>query len=307
MLKRGTTTIASEPPAGLAAVALAAAFWALGATVASDLFASGVSPFELAEARAMVAMIGLGLLPASWRPRQRSISPLKTLAFGLSLALVNLTYYFAIDRLAVAVAIVLEYTAPVLVIAWAALIARRSPSREVRIAVVAAVTGVILVSGPLTGGGGSVDGLGIAMGLAAAFFFAIYTVLSEDTGAAFGPLGTMFRGFVIASAFWILFQIPQGWPETIFVADRIPKVLFVGLGGTLLPFLLYVWGIGRVRAERAAIAATLEPPIGGVIAWVWLGQTLSPGQVAGGLLVIGAILLLNRRPRSDPSPFAPEP
>lgn len=307
MLKRGSTTVTSEAPAGLVAVALAATLWALGATVASDLFASGVSPFELAQARAIVAMIGLGLLPGSWGPRRAPISPVKTLAFGLSLALVNLTYYLAIDRLAVAVAIVLEYTAPVLVIAWAALIARRPPSREVRISLVAAVAGVILVSGLLTGGVGNVDGLGIAMGLAAAFFFSIYTVLSEDTGAAYGPLSAMFRGFVIASAFWILFQIPQGWPETLFAADHIPKVLFVGLGGTLLPFLLYVWGIGRVRAERAAIAATLEPPIGGVIAWVWLGQTLSPGQIAGGLLVIGAILLLNKQPRTDLSPFAPEP
>jgi drug/metabolite transporter (DMT)-like permease len=307
MRKRGSPTVTAEAPAGLAAVALAAGLWALGATVASDLFASGVSPFELAEARAVVAMIGLALLPGSWAARRGPIAPTRTLAFGLSLALVNLTYYFAIDRLAVAVAIVLEYTAPVLVIAWAALVARRPPSREVVAALVAAVSGVILVSGLLAGGVGTVDGLGIAMGLAAAVFFSIYTVLSEDTGAAFGPLGAMFRGFVIASAFWVLFQIPQGWPSTLFESDHIPKVLFVGLGGTLLPFLLYVWGIGRVRAERAAIAATLEPPIGGVIAWVWLGQTLTVGQIAGGLLVIGAILLLNKRPHLDPSPFAPEP
>lgn len=142
---------------------------------------------------------------------------------------------------------------------------------------------------------------------AAAVFFSIYTVLSEDAGAAFGTIGAMFRGFVIASVFWVLFQIPRGWPSTLTDVDTVPKVLFVGIGGTLLPFLLYVWGIGHVRAERAAIAATLEPPLGGLIAWVWLGQTLLPAQIAGGLLVIGAILLLNTCAARATPEFAPEP
>lgn len=120
MHKRDDETLSSEAPAGLAAIAVAAGLWALGATVASDLFASGVSPLELAEARALVATVGLALalLPQSWRRPRAPLPRLKLLAFGLSLALVNLTYYVAIDRLAVAVAIVLEYTAPVLVVAW---------------------------------------------------------------------------------------------------------------------------------------------------------------------------------------------
>nr|MBA2599573.1 hypothetical protein [Actinomycetota bacterium] len=154
MHKRDDATLSSEGPAGATAIARGGRLMGPGATVANDLFASGVSPLELAEARALLAMVGLALLPQSWRRRR----------------------------------------APLL------------------ISLMGAVPGVILVPGLLAGDVGVADGLGIAMGLAAAVFFSIYTVLSEDAGAAFGSIGAMFRGFVIGSAFWVLFQIPRGWP-----------------------------------------------------------------------------------------------
>ena len=66
----------------------------------------------------------------------------------------------------------------------------------------------------------------------------------------------------------------------------------MGLGGTLAPFLLFVWAVGHVRAARAAIAATLEPVLAAIVAWSWLGQALSLQQVAGGVLVIAAVTRL---------------
>jgi DME family drug/metabolite transporter len=82
-------------------------------------------------------------------------------------------------------------------------------------------------------------------------------------------------------------------------------VLFVGLAGTLSPFLLYVWGIRRVRAERATIAATLEPVLAALFAWVLLDQSLGPMQISGGVLVCAAVVLLQTRRREPVR--APEP
>jgi drug/metabolite transporter (DMT)-like permease len=48
-----------------------------------------------------------------------------------------------------------------------------------------------------------------------------------------------------------------------------------------------------VAAERASIAATLEPVLAATVAWVWLGQALGPAQIVGGALVLGAVLSLN--------------
>jgi drug/metabolite transporter (DMT)-like permease len=286
------------PVAGLLAISLAAALWAIAAVVADSLFSDGVEPFQLTEARVVIGMVGLGLA-GGYRPSERRIHPVKLVAFGLSIALVTATYYGAIDRLKVAVAIVLQYTAPVVVVAWAALVRRRLPQRLLFFCLVAAVVGVVLVSGLLIGGAGEVDVLGVMFGLASAVFFATYTLLGDEAGPAYGPLGAMFRAFAIATVFWVGVQAFAGWPEALFDPDNIPRILFVGVAGTLIPFLLYVWGIQRVRAERAVIAATLEPVLAALVAWVFLDESLSPIQLVGGALVIAAVVTLQSRRGAD--------
>ena len=273
-----------------------------------------MGPLELVEARAFVATIGLSAFAfvaprrtssGSRNPtsvsadRRRSGSKrtafVATVALGFALALVNLAYYLAIDRLAVAVAIVLQYSAPALVVIWGAVVARRPPSRPVVLALIGAMTGIVLVSEVLSGNFGQVDLFGIVMGLASAVLFASYTLLSEPAAATYGPVGVILRAFAIASLFWLIVQIPRGWPENLFEPANIVPVLVVGIGTTMAPFLLYVWGVSRIRAERAAIAATLEPVLAALFAWVWLGQSLSIMQFAGGGLVVASVVSLQTR------------
>jgi drug/metabolite transporter (DMT)-like permease len=276
---------------GLAAIAAAALLWAAGGVVASDLFDAGITPAELTEARVVVAAAGLLLLPAARRrPESPGLRPLAGLA--LSLAFVTATYYLAIERLEVAVAIVLQYTAPVLVVLWVALGARRRLLPNVWLASAGAFLGVVLVSELLLGEVGRVDSLGIVFGLASAVLFASYTLFSERAGEIYGAPGAMLRAFALAALIWVAYQVPNGWPVELLDGGNLIPVLFVGVGGTLAPFLLFVWAVQRVRPERAAVVATLEPLFAAVIAWAWLGQTLSAMQVAGGLLILGSVLWL---------------
>lgn len=288
---------------GLLAIALAAALWAIAAATARSLFDRGVEPIELAEARSVLAALGLAFLPQARRSApQRSLWPV--IALGVSIALVNAVYYMAIARLDVAVALVLQYTAPALVVGWVAWQKRAAPSAEVAAALAVTFVGVVLVSGLLDSGVGKINAVGIAFGLASSLFFATYTLLSERAGAAFGVLGALLRGFVAATLMWVAFQIPRGVPTELFDPANLPLVLFIGLVGTLAPFILYLWGVQQVRAERAAIAATLEPVLAGVIAWIWLGQLLTPLQIAGGALCLGGVVALQIRRRTV---HAPEP
>jgi DME family drug/metabolite transporter len=149
----------------------------------------------------------------------------------------------------------------------------------------------------------NLDLVGLAAGLASAALFAGYTLLSEQTGMVYGPLGALRRAFTAASCFWIAAQFFRGWPGELFALENSAAVLFVGVMGTLAPFSLYLWGVGRIRAERASIVATSEPVLAALFAWVLLGQTLSAMQIAGGLLVIAAIVTLEIRTRARaPSP-----
>ena len=295
MPSRDTTAPPSSTLPGYAAVVGAAALWAVSAVVARRLFDEGISAVELTESRALVAAAGFALVPGAWRSRPERARTNGLVALGVALALVNATYYVAISRIPVAVALVIQYTAPALVVAWAAVAARRAPASEVVVALVAAIVGVVLVVELVSGAVGRMDGVGVLMGVASAFFFAAYTLLAERTGALYGSSGAMLRGFAVASVLWVAFQAPRGFPHELVDPSNVPEVLYVGVAGTLAPFFLFAWGVARVRAERAAIAATLEPVIAAVVAWAWLGQSLSVSQLVGGALVIGAVAFLQLR------------
>lgn len=298
----------SDPPSsgpllGLGAVALAATLWAVAAAMARTLFDDGVEPLELVQARAYISALGLALLPAAWkRPETGNLR--LAIALGLAIALVNAFYYVAIQRLAVAVALVLQYTGPAIVVAWIALRTRKRPAPEILAALVATFAGVILVSELLAGDIGSLNLIGIACGFGSAVMFATYTLVSERTGDYYGVIGALFRGFVAASLVWIAFQVPQGLPSALWDDGHLPRVLFVGIAGTLAPFLLYLWGVERIRAERAVIAATLEPVVAGVVAWLWLQQVLSIMQLIGGLVIVVAVASLQIKRARPEAPIA---
>ena len=280
---------------GLAAIAVAATMFAIAGAVAANLFDAGVTPVELAQVRAAVAFVGLLLVPAARRGRGRGLVPRVVLLHGTSLALVTVSYYIALDHLTVAVAIVFQYTGPAMVVSWTAIKARRWPSLRILLCLVMAVAGAALISEIASGRLGSLNLVGVAAGLGSAVLFASMSVLSEISADVFGPLGATLRAWGVAVVLWALYGLAVRWPERALDVELLPQVLFVSIFGTLAAFLLYVWGIERVRAERASIALTLEPVVAAAVAWVWLAQSLSAVQMAGAALVISAVVALPRR------------
>jgi len=278
---------------GLLAIALAATLWAIAAITARQLFDAGVAPFHLALGRSAIAALGLGAISLGrsdfrWRMNGR------VLALGLSLGCVTATYYVAIARISVSAAVVIQYTAPALVVLWTAWRNRKRPSWVVAIAVLLALVGVALVSG-LGDQSLRLDGIGLIAAGLSALFFSSYTLLSESLVDQLGATGVMFRGFLISSLFWFACLLPQGIPVDLLQPAYLPGLLFVGIGGTLVPFSLMCWGIQQMSAERGAIAATLEPVLAALFAWLWLHQALSLTQILGGLLVLAAVTALQSK------------
>jgi drug/metabolite transporter, DME family len=279
----------SQNSLGMLAIVLTVVAWAIAANVANSLFLLGVQPFELAGASAAIATFGLAILDSFiGRSHAKPIDPQQ---FALGLILVGLVGadYLAIQRLPVAVAIVLLFTAPILVVLWSAFTSRRLPSQSVLVALVLSVCGVILVSNLLASNVEQINWFGILIGLMTAVFFAAYIVLSEQVSVTKETIGVMLKTFAVASLFWISYQLTQGIPWTLLAPENILKVIYVGIAGNLFPYLLFFWSIQRVQAQRAAIAATLEPLVAGVLAWVWFGQTLTLMQIIGGIFIIVAV------------------
>ena len=76
-------------------------------------------------------------------------------------------------------------------------------------------------------------------------------------------------------------------------------IAYIAVLGTLVPFGLYLEGVGLIRSNRASVTATLEPITGGIVAYLFLGEGLQPMQILGGLLVIAAVVILQFRQEQD--------
>jgi drug/metabolite transporter (DMT)-like permease len=292
---------------GYAAVSTAAVLWAIGGAFASYLIDDGASFVELTEARAWITalVLGIALLVRSDRSRKPGrVAVPWVVVFGLSIAAANFTYYASLSRLPVAIAITVQYTAPGLVVAWTSLFERRRPSARVVLALVGAMVGVALLAElPLVIAEGELrlDGLGLAMAGTSAFAFAIYMLTGERVGRALGTQRAVLRGFIVASALWLVVQVARGRPDTLLDARFTTGVLFLAFATTIAPFVLFVWGLERIRATDAGIVSTLEPLTAAVIAFVWLDQSLSGWQIAGAMLVlvgIGVVQMDRPAPRS---------
>jgi len=295
---------------GYLAVAGAAALWAFGGTYARTLIDRGASPLEITEARAWIAAAGIGALVMLRRRvarTRREPVPAGTVAiFGLSIAAANYTYYKAIASLPVAVAIVVQYTAPALVVLWLAGVRHTRPSQRVVIALVLAMGGVALLAElphVIATGHTRLSPAGFLAAGVSAIAFSAYILLGERIRQALTPEDALFRGFLVASVFWLVIQLFRGTPHTLTSGRFLPGVVIIGVVSTIAPFLLFIWGLGHVGASRAGIVSTLEPLSAALLAYVWLSQTLTTLQLAGGAMVIAGVAIV----QAEQTQAVPEP
>lgn len=263
--------------------------FALGGNLARYMLDDGVSALRLSQLRSAGSLVLLALGLALTRPDLMRVrrDDLPQLAFlGVcGLALVHATYYAAIDRLEIGVALVIQYTAPLLLLLWLRFRHGRRLAPSLWGAVALSISGCALVVRAYDPG--SLDGLGILYAAGAAVTFAIYLVASERSGQRYEPVTTLLWAFAFATLFWAVVQ--PWWSFPFGDVD-----IWLGLGvifiGTLLPFICVVGALRHLPAPRVAVAATLEPVLAALFAWRLHDEHLTLVQLVGGALVLGAVL-----------------
>jgi drug/metabolite transporter (DMT)-like permease len=271
----------------------AALLWAISATVGKDLLAAGVSAVGIAQVRSLVAAAALAVWLAvsdRRRPTIRRSDVLPLLGLGaLALAGTEIAYFMAIERLHVAVAILLQYLSPVLVLAFSAAVLRERLTAPKILAAAAALCGCFLVAG-----GGEIAALeanlgGVAWGLAGAVGFAAYILGSEHLVRRLSPWTVLLYAFAFAGAACVALDPTLSGLAAARDPLRWGQLAYIAVLGTALPFGLFLMGIERIGASRASITAVSEPVFAAVVAFAFLGEALGPWQIAGGLLVLAAV------------------
>jgi drug/metabolite transporter (DMT)-like permease len=205
----------SRESLGLAAVLLSALLWAASANVAESLYASGVGSLQVAGAESVIAAICL----FAWRLKRRggrartTLSIRQRLLLGTSLTLMVTTYYGAIEMLEVGSAVVLHYSAPVLVVLWTLLRMRQPPKFKVTASLGLAAIGILLVTQLLVTGFGTLNPAGVMVALASAAFLAAYTLLSDAAIRTATPLEVTTETFLWAAPLSVVAFLGGAHPQ----------------------------------------------------------------------------------------------
>ncbi len=248
----------------------------LGAALATTLFA------ELGPSGAVLLRTGFAaiILVGIWRPRvpRRASEPVRdAVALGLVLAGMNLSFYAALDRIPLGIAVTLEFTGPFAV----AVAGSRRASDLLWVAMAAA--GILLLS-PLHG---SLDGPGVAFALAAGACWGAYIVLAARVGSAFAGG----RGLALAMAVAAIVLAPVGvvgGGGALTHLDLLATGLAVAVLSSAIPYSLEIEALRRIRKGTFGVLMSLEPAVAALVGLVALGQGLAPTEVAAIALVVAA-------------------
>ena len=258
---------------------------ALAATLFDDLGASGTSALRLGFA----ALLMLVVVRPAVRGREPGALRLVAL-FGLCLGAMNYTFYEALDRIPLGVAVTIEFAGP---LAVAVITSRRR--LDLVWAALAAV-GIVLLADP---GGGSLDGVGVAFALAAATFWGLYILLAQAAGQRFEGA----QGVALAMAFAALVPLAPGIAQA--GSDLLdPELIALGAGVALLssviPYTLETEALRRLPANVFGILMSLEPAVAALAGLVVLGQDLGVRElVAIGFVVAASVGVSRLQPPAE--------
>jgi len=285
-------------------VVLATLLWGVSGSSSKFLFHSGISAFQLVQLRISIAAAALFLWllvrhPALLRIDRRDI-PYFIILGAVAMAAVQFTYLFAISRIHVAAAILLQYLAPSIIALYSVIIVHEKMQATTVVAVIGATVGCYLVVGAYNLDFFGMNIVGILAGLGAAVSFAWYTIQGEYGMRRYDPWTVLFYAVFFAAVVWNLLQPPLASFRESYSLVQWGWILYVAIMGTLFPFGLYFQAVSLIRSTHASITATLEPIVAGIISYLYLDEIMAPLQILGGALVIASVVLLQIRPQKDP-------
>jgi drug/metabolite transporter, DME family len=221
----------------------------------------------------------------------------------LGVAASNYFYYLAIQRTNVATAIIVQYTAPVWVLLYAVARGQQKPTGRRVGAVGLAMAGIALVIGVFGGHGLRLDVIGLLAGLLAAFSFAFYNVGGHSVLTRHDRWVVLLYTTGSASLFWLAVNPPWKVAAARYSGEQWLFLLLFSLLSVLAPFALYFAGLQHLEPTRAIVVSCLEPVFSIVIAAAALGEIMHPSQVAGIVLVLAAIVVVQRSDRQSAHPM----
>ncbi|MCP3098531.1 EamA family transporter [Myxococcus sp. K15C18031901] len=268
------------------AVAIPLLLAAMGSIQVGASIAKGLFPMVGAQGTTALRLVFSSLiLLAFWRPWRHRLTRQELRAivvYGASLGVMNLTFYLALARIPLGIAVAIEFTGPLAV----AILSSRRPIDFVW--ALLAIAGVLLIL-PLSGASGTLDWVGVAWALVAGTCWALYILFGQKAGASVHGGTAASLGMLVAA----LVAVPVG-VASAGTALLNPSLMLPALGiailSSALPYSLEMFALKKLPTRTFGILMSLEPALGALAGRVFLAEQLSVTQwVAVGLIISASV------------------
>jgi drug/metabolite transporter (DMT)-like permease len=301
----------THPFTGYALYLSAALLFAFNGTVAKSILLTGIDPARLSQLRVtgafLVLLVYVALRnPSALRLTKKEIPML--IAYGiLGVAGTQYLYFVSLTYLPVSVALLIEFTAPVMIALWFRFAWKEPTKKSVWVALGMALAGLALVAQVWLGF--ALNAIGVLAALGAAVSLSIFYILGDKQLRMENPrdpVSLTMWGFAAASLFWFVAQPWWAFPWDALSGNSEPlsdanislpiwvMASWMILLGTVIPFSLALASMKYLRASQASTVGLTEPLFATMIAWILLGESLSVTQIIGGALILLGVFIAER-------------
>ncbi len=277
----------------------------LNASTTKILIGSGISAANLVLFRCLAVVIIAGLILVIRNPGQFKLTPREVpffTVFGVvGVGLMQWAYSNAVSNLQVGIALLIEYTAIVMVPVACFLLIKEKIRARIWIAIFLVLLGLAVVSKPWVA---SLNLTGVIYAILAAIFLSTYFIMGERVQRKRDAVSTMFYAFLTASIFW---SIPAMFTQSgeiqfskiVNLSGSLSNLnlptwtllAWVAIFGSFAPMLLTFLAMRHLSASGVGIASTAETVFAFIFGFIWLGENIDLAQLLGGLVVITGIVV----------------
>lgn len=266
---------------------------------------SGITPEEIVIFRSLATALGAGVALVLTNPKAFKVRLYEwkgLILFGIfGVALMQWSYSNAVKNLPVGIALLIEYTAIVIVPLVSLWLFKEKVLPRLWLAIVMVLGGLVVVSRIWDGG---LNPVGLMFAVMAAVFLSFYFLMGEHTLKTRDTLSTLFYSMSISALFWLL--VTPWWNfEPAILSNQVSLtgnlagiqaplwglLIWVGIFGSFLPMLFSYLALVHLSATSVGVISTGETVTAFFFAWAWLNEKIDAIQALGGILVIAGIVL----------------
>ena len=283
----------------------AALLFGLNASTSKIVMLAGVTPEQIVLFRSLATALVGGLILALTNRSAFRVKPSEwkfLISFGIiGVALMQWAYSNAVQNLPVGIALLIEYTAIIIVPAAAWVLFKEKPRQRLWIGVALVLLGLLVVSEIWNS---TLNPVGVLFAFGAAIFLSVYFIMGEKSHLSRDPISTLFYTMLISSIFWLV--ISPWWEFDLQIISEpldlggnlsgtlLPgwvMILWIGILGSFVPMMLSFVALGQLSATGVGIISTAETIFAFLFGYLWLGEKINGLQMIGGVLVITGIVV----------------